>query len=277
MSDLKYEDLWFPIPEFEAASLATEELRPIAAAFYTNVTRVHFMIEYPSHLLNIYRRYVRAGCKIQYELSWYNADGVTDELANEWQRRIVSDEMGKESEDEEKLFEGRTQSFSEFLTIIQRFDILQDQVRSNMVTILLSTWTALEVLLLQVLQMSAESYGRLLAAPADLPAEIRFQRLEIIREAYDDQFKDPDIHRAIGDRVVTGLSMVRHLFTHKNGVVDAKFKREANAEQFYKWAALPEQSHFLVNGSMVREYAEGAFRKGMEFVQSVDRFISSRI
>lgn len=144
-------------------------------------------------------------------------------------------------------------------------------IRAFMQTVITGLWTAVEVLLSDVLTSVA------VANPGLFPEAIAassFQKLETLRAAYKNCFNSSEISCAVGDQAIDGLFLARNLFVHEMGVVEPFFRSRCKDAHLTQWANLPDGRQFPIGGKVVKCYADRNIQQALKLLSRVNDWLA---
>ncbi len=126
---------------------------------------------------------------------------IDEENESNAARGIVIEWGVKDMENDDRMREHLSNSFVNLVNLVKRYE-MHEETHSIMVSMLTSTWTAMEVLIVDTLKLCDTKFQNFLASPW---TQKNVQKLINLRAVYADVFCDPAICQALGQQAITGL------------------------------------------------------------------------
>ncbi len=102
-----------------------------------------------------------------------------------------------------------------------------------------------------------------------------FSKLEEIREAYSSAFPSGNhsqaIDRALSDKAIDALQIVRNIIVHKNGVADSEYV--TRAKSILGALAPREGDRLALNGPLVNDLVKPVLNASVRLLKAVDSWL----
>lgn len=291
MGDLLFEKVWFKLSDFDPAKgIQSNAVREVAAAFGENIERVHRMIGFIPRLVGIGMRHQLAATLAILEHAKHPI--LTDEdranptlmaAIEREQRDFVEREESKEINDREAVGRFSKRNGANMMKLIHRYGYQDSpELESILVYMLLSTWTAFEVLaedlVLEAIKEHPQCFRFLTGKE-----KWGFRSRRRIRESYKIAFPtdDGDIVSAVNSDDMEALALLRNVLVHKRGRADKDFRdgvsdfmRERPASKLLSsFVTLQDNDAVIVTGETIRSIIPPMMKTGGELLVAVDRWI----